>query len=421
MAVTLQSLALTGGPAVHTRPWPYWPVWDEREERALLEMLHSGYWGAVDGSVVAAFEAAWAQFQDARYCVATVNGTIALELALRALRIGAGDEVIVPAYTFVATAAAVLLVGALPIFVDIDAGSYELDPAAVAAAVTPRTRAILPVHLAGSPPDMDGILVVARRHGLAVVEDAAQAHGAAWRGRRVGALGDLGTFSFQATKNLTAGEGGAIVTNDETLFQRVWSLHNVGRTLSADWRVSNWYQHDCLGINARLTEFQGAVLLAQLTCLDDQFAQRERAAAFLDQDLGAIDGIVPQTRDPRVTAHAHYFYLFRYTPAAFSNRPRKVFLKALRAEGVPCSGGYKTPLHQTPAMVAEVQALCARWGKASDPLAQMLPVTERATASEAVWLPQHLLLAGEGDLAEISQAIRKIQAAWGSSTAHSGE
>lgn len=410
--MTTQTLALTGGPAAHPQSWPVWPVWDEREERAVLDVLHSGHWGSVDGTAVAAFEAAWAQFHEARYGVAVVNGTIALELALRALGIGAGDEVIVPAYTFVATAAAVLMVGAIPVFADIDAGSYELDPAAVAVAVTPRTRAVIPVHLAGCPPDMDGMLAVAQRHGLAVLEDAAQAHGAAWRGRRVGALGDLGAFSFQASKNLTAGEGGAIVTNDEALYQRVWSLHNVGRTQRADWRGNDWYQHDCLGINARMTEFQGAILLAQLTRLENQFAQRERAAAFLDVDLGAIPGIRPQTRDPRVTAHAHHFSLFQYDPIAFGNRRRKEFVKALRAEGVPCSGGYKVALHQTPAIVAEVQALWRRAGRTDAPPTQALPVTERATASEAVWLPQHLLLAGEEDLAAIGQAIRKIQTAW---------
>lgn len=412
MVVTVQQLALAGGPAVHPWPWPCWPIWDEREERALLEVLRSGHWGSVDGDAVAHFEEAWAQYQQARYCVAVVNGTIALELALRALEIGAGDEVIVPAYTFVATAAAVLMVGAMPVFADIDAGSYELDPIAVEAAVTPCTRAIIPVHLAGCPPDMDGILAVARRHGLRVIEDAAQAHGAAWRGQRVGALGDLGSFSFQSSKNLTAGEGGAIITNDEALYQRVWSLHNVGRTQHADWRANGWYQHDRLGINARLTEFQGAILLAQLTRLADQFAQRERAAAFLDQDLGTIPGILPQARDSRVTAHAHHFFLFQYKRAAFGNHTRKEFLRALKAEGIPCSSGYKAALHQTPAIVAEVQRL---WQRSDDPFARELPVTERAVAHEAVWLPQQLLLASNEDLADVGRAIRKVQAAWAAS------
>src|SRR6185312_15761467 len=210
------------------------------------------------------------------YCVAVANGTAALEVALRALEVRPGDEVILPAYTFVATAAAVLLVGAVPIFADISPDSYELDPKAVAAAIGPRTRVVIPVHIAGCPADLDGTLAVSRRHGLRVLEDAAQAHGAAWRGRPVGALGDLGTFSFQASKNLNAGEGGAIVTNDEALFRRVWSLHNVGRALSDDWRTSGWYQHDILGFNYRLTEFQAALLLAQMSRLEGQMARREQ-------------------------------------------------------------------------------------------------------------------------------------------------
>jgi len=172
---------------------------------------------------------------------------------------------------------------------------------AAEAAITPHTRAIVPVHIAGCPPDMDGILAVARRHGLRVVEDAAQAHGAEWRGRRVGALGDLGTFSFQASKNLNSGEGGAIVTDDETLYRRVWSLHNVGRALTEHWRTSGWYQHDLLGFNYRLTAFQAALLMAQMSRLEGQMARREQAAQLLDRELATIPGIRPQARDPRVS------------------------------------------------------------------------------------------------------------------------
>lgn len=412
MAVSTHELALTGGQAVHDRPWPRWPIWDEREERALLDVLRSGKWGSIDSETVTGFEAAWAQFQQARYGVAVVNATIGLELAVRALGIGPGDEVILPAYTFVATAAAVLMAGATPIFADIDADTYELDPEAAAAAVTPRTRAIIPVHLTGCPPDMDAIREVARRHGLAIIEDAAQAHGAAWRGHRVGALGEIGVFSFQASKNITAGEGGMIVTNDEKLFHAIWSLHNVGRTRSDDWRGSGWYEHARVGINARMTAFQAAVLLAQFTRLEEQIAQRERAAAFLDGDLAGIAGIRPQYRDPRVTGHAHHVYLVRYDPAAFGDRSRKQFLKALRAEGVPCSGGYKAPLHQSLAIEADVRGQYERSGRTDNPLPPSLPVSERAAASEAVWLPQYLLLADDESIAAIGQAIRKIQAAW---------
>jgi dTDP-4-amino-4,6-dideoxygalactose transaminase len=412
MAVREKHLAIAGGTPVRTRPWPAWPVWDAQEEERLLAVLHSGQWGMTTGSTVQAFEEAWARVHQARFCVAVVNGTAALEIALRALEIGPGDEVIVPAYTFIATAAAVLRVGALPIFADIDPETYTLDPAAVEAALTPRTRALLPVHLAGQPADMDALLALARRHGLAVVEDAAQAHGAAWRGRRVGALGDLGTFSFQASKNITAGEGGAIVTDAERLYERVWSLHNVGRVRTADWRRQGWYEHALLGTNARLTAFQAAVLLAQLTRLEAHLARREAGAAFLDRALAEIPGLRPLRRDPRVTAHAHHLYIFRYDPQAFGGRSRAEFIAALLAEGIPASPGYGQPLHHSPAIRHEVAALCRRLGRADDPLARPLPVTERASFQEGVWLPQNVLLADESDLADIPEAIRKIQQAW---------
>ncbi|HEV7214051.1 MAG TPA: DegT/DnrJ/EryC1/StrS family aminotransferase [Chloroflexota bacterium] len=413
MATVLNALAVDGGTPVYGGEWPRWPVWDEREEQALLGVLRSGAWGMVHGNAVAEFEQAWAAFQQAQYCVAVVNGSSALEVALRALDLEPGDEVIMPAYTFVATAAAALLAGALPVFADIDPDSFELDPAAVEAAVTQRTRAVIPVHIAGCPPDMDAILDLAKRHGLRVVEDAAQAHGAAWRGRRVGALGDLGTFSFQASKNLNAGEGGAIVTDDQTLFQRVWSLHNVGRTRTEQWRTSGWYQHDLLGFNYRLTAFQAALLLAQLTRLEDQMSRREQAAQLLDRELGAIPGIRPQARDPRVTAHAHHLYMLRYEAAAFGGRPRADFLAALRAEGVPCSPGYTEPLQRSPAVLQATETLCRRLDRQGESLRRPLPVTERISDEEGVWLSQSVLLADKGALRHIPEAVAKIQRAWG--------
>jgi len=363
------------------------------------------------GSKVQQFEEAWARYHQALHCLCVVNGTSALEVALRALGVGLGDEVILPPYTFVATPSAALLVGAVPIFADIDPETYELDPAAVEAAVTPRTKAIIPVHIGGCPPDMDGVLAVAKKHGLRVLEDAAQAHGAEWRGRRVGAIGDVGTFSFQASKNLNSGEGGAVVTNDEDLYQRLWSLHNVGRIQSPDWRTRGWYQHEILGFNYRMTEFQAALLLAQLTRLEAQSARREAGAAYLDRELAQIPGIRPQRRDPRVTAHAHHIYIFRYDPAHFGGRPRESFLAALRAEGVPCSGGY-VPLTDAPAIKTEVAKLCQRLGRTDDPLDRPLPVAHRAGYDEGVWMSQNLLLADHSALAAVPEAIRKIQEAW---------
>lgn len=411
MAVTREKLAIEGGTAVRTAPWPSWPVWDEHEEQAVLEVLRSGQWGMTNGSKVEQFENLWATFHNARYGVAVVNGTSALEVALRALGVGLGDEVIVPPYTFVATPAAALLVGAIPIFADIDPDTYELDPSAVEAAITPRTRVIIPVHIGGCPPDMDRILAIAQKHGLKVLEDAAQAHGAEWRGNRVGALGDVGTFSFQASKNLNSGEGGAIVTNDEALFQKIWSLHNVGRLLSPEWRTRGWYQHEILGFNYRMTEFQAAILLAQFQRLEEQMARREASARYLDQELARIPGIRPQARDPRVTSHAHHLYIFRYDASAFGGHPREEFLAALRAEGVPGSPGY-VPLHHSPAIKTEVASLCQRQGRTDNPLERPLPVAEKAGYHEGVWISQSILLADETGLSDVPRSIQKIQSAW---------
>ncbi len=248
-------LAADGGSPVRTRPFPLWPVFGEGEERALVATLRSGKWG-LGGDSIAAFEQAWSSFQQAKHAVAVASGTSALELCLRAVGVESGDEVILPAYTFVATATAIMARGAIPVFGDVDADTLLLDARSAEASVTERTRAIVAVHIAGCPADLDALKAVARRHQLALVEDAAQAHGASWRGRRVGAIGDVGGFSFQATKNLNCGEGGAVVTDDSALAEAVWSLHNVGRRRQGGDPI--------LGGNARITALQATLLLAQL-------------------------------------------------------------------------------------------------------------------------------------------------------------
>src|SRR6266542_781919 len=223
-------LAIDGGTPVRDKPFPKWPVWDERDERALLEVLRSGRWGShAGGGTVHEFRERFAAYQDAEHAVALTNGTAALEVALRAVGVEPLDEVIIPPYTFVATATAVLALGAVPVFADILEDTFLIDPADVARKITPRTKAIIAVHIGGQPADMDGVLALAKNHDLRVVEDAAQAHGAAWRGTKVGALGDAGTFSFQSSKNLNSGEGGIVLTNDREVAERAWSISNVGR------------------------------------------------------------------------------------------------------------------------------------------------------------------------------------------------
>ncbi|MEJ5197911.1 MAG: DegT/DnrJ/EryC1/StrS family aminotransferase [Anaerolineae bacterium] len=405
-------LAIDGGAPTRTAPFPDWPIYDEREERNLLEVLRSGRWG-IGGTKVAEFEARFAAFQAARFGICVPNGTLALQLAFQALGIGPGDEVITTPYTFIATASAAIQQGAVPVFVDIDLDSYTLAPAQIEAAITPRTKAIVPVHLAGRPADMDAIVAIARRHGLRVVEDACQAWGAEWRGRRVGAIGDLGCFSFQSSKNVSAGEGGIVITNDEVLAELCWSLHNVGRV-----RQGAWYQHEIIGGNLRMTEWQAAVLLAQLERLPEHAARRDANARYLAEALSEVPGVTPLPFDERVTAHAHHLFICRYNPAAFGGRPRDEFVRALIAEGIEtASVGYITPLHRNNAIRRAVAGLSGGdgrpWPMAADGLPE-LPSCPNAewTSQHTFWLAQNTLLGDRADMDSIVAAIRKIQEAW---------
>jgi len=256
-----------------------------------------------------------------------------------ALGIGPGDEVIVPDFTFVATASAVLFAGALPVLVDVTPDTYCIDPDLVEAAITGRTRAIIAVHMGGHPADLDRLAQIAKRHNLALVEDSSHAHGSEWKGRRVGAIGDIGTFSFQQSKLMTAGEGGIIVTNDPELEKRARSVHDCGR-MPGEW----FYSHFIYGSNYRLSEWQGAILSQQLKRADQLAAIRVRNAAFLDQALLQIEGITPQREDPRVTCNGHYAYIFHYDRAAFGGLPTEKFIQAFNAEGIPTQASYP-PLH----------------------------------------------------------------------------
>jgi dTDP-4-amino-4,6-dideoxygalactose transaminase len=402
-----EKLAIDGGQPVRTLDFPSWPIWDETEEKLLLEVLHSGQWGILGGDKVAEFERRFSEFAGAKRTLCVTSGTSALEIALRALGIGPGDEVITTPYTFVATPSAAFLTGAKPIFVDINPETYLLDPAQVEAAITDRTKAVMPVHVAGCPADLDGMREVAKKHDLYLIEDACQAWGAEWNGQPVGALGDLGCFSFQASKNINAGEGGAIVTNDEELAERCWSLHNVGRI-----RAGAWYQHEFLGWNYRITEWQGAILLAQLGRLEQHMALREDNASYLSTRLDEIDGLAPAKVDPRVTQHAWHLYMMTYDPGAFGGWSCDRFIKALSAEGIPCSPGYR-PLNQMPALrraLAEQAGQINPWDTTETDLPAFAPcpITEDL-CQRTVWLKQTQLLGDHEDMDDIIAAVQKIQ------------
>ena len=401
---TIGALAVEGGAPVRTDPFPAWPVFDDREERLLLEVLHSGKWGELAGDKVTTFAQRFAEYQGAKYGVCVPNGTMAIQIGLKALGVGPGDEVITTPYTFVATASAALLLGAKPVFVDVRADTCNLDPDRIEAAITPRTKVIVPVHIGGQPADLDGVLDVARRHGLRVLEDACQAWGAEWKSQRVGALGDLGCFSFQAGKNINAGEGGIVVTNDPQLAELCWSLHNVGRI-----RGGEWYQHEILGWNFRMTEWQGAVLLAQLDRLPEHEVIRERSARYLDQALAQVAGVSPISVDARVTRHGRHLYPVRYDRNQFGGKSRDEFLAAYKAEGIDCvSAGY-VPLTSSPAIHKSIAEMFG-----SESLAQLdtCPVAEEVSR-DVFWLNQMALLSDQQGLDDIVGAIVKIQKAWG--------
>ena len=407
IATVEDKLAILGGPKTRTTPVTAWPILNDLEEKELLKVLRSKRWNRLGGSEVDRFEKVWAERLNARHCIATSSGTSALVTALNALDIGPGDEVIVPPYTFVATINVVLLQHALPVFVDTDRATSQIDATKIEAAITPRTRAIIPVHLGGSVANMDAILAVAKKHNLPVLEDACQSHLAEWRGQKVGTLGALGCFSFQGSKHLNSGEGGAIMTNDPKLAEISRSFQNQGRA-----EPDSGFQYARNGDNRRLTEFQGAILLAQLTRLEEQARTRETNAAYLRQLLSEIPGITPAKMYDGVTRNAYHIFMMRYDAGHFSGLPRDRFIKALQAEGIPCSGGYG-PLQKEPFLKATLQSrayrhiypakLLAEWEKRSH-----CPENDKL-CQEALWFGNLILLGTREEMEQIATAIRKIQ------------
>jgi dTDP-4-amino-4,6-dideoxygalactose transaminase len=394
---TTETLALFGGTPVRTEPFAAWPQFGTEEEALLLEALRSGHWGSLDGTFVTELEHEFASLQDARYGINVANGTMGLAVGLRALGVGRGDEVLVPPYTFIATASCALMLGAIPVFVDVEPDTLLIDPAKIDAAVTPRTKAIIPVHHAGSPVDMDGVLAAARRHGLKVVEDAAQAAGASWRGRPVGAIGDVGVFSLQSSKVVNSGEGGMMVTNDPEIDETLWSLRNVGRR-----RGGAWYEHVRIGWNLRMTEFQAAVALAQLRRMPAQRRHRAEAAAYLTAQLEQIPGMKAVRVPDGVTSHSWYTYHLRWLGARDGGLPKMEFARALAAEGVPVFHGY-VPLNRNEAIREEIARLGGR-----EPAA--CPAAERAASDEVLMFSLPILMSERPALDDVVTAVAKVAA-----------
>ncbi len=405
--------ALLGGKPVRAKGWPGWPRWmPESDEELLLKVIRSGVWSRA--SVVAEFERRWAETMGAKRCLAVVNGTSALIAALAQLDVGAGDEVILPPYTFIATAQSVLMNGAMPVFCDIDPATFQLDPKKIEAAITPKTRAILPVHILGLPADMTAIMAIAKRHNLLVVEDACQGWMAEINGKKCGTFGNAGCYSFQNSKNLPVGEGGAIVSDDDAFMDRCFSYHNYGNPYgTAVGAVGSGTV--MLGTKLRLTEYQAAIGLAQLARLPEESARRHENAEYLKSMIRDIPGITPYVLSPGVTRAAFHLFPFRYDGAAFGGLPLDLFLKAMKAEGVPCAKGY-SPLNTMPYVKQAFQTKNFRRMYAPSELdygawleRTRCPENDRL-CREAVWIGQNVLLAERADMDDIAAAIGKVRA-----------
>ncbi|HEY2884664.1 MAG TPA: DegT/DnrJ/EryC1/StrS family aminotransferase [Rhizomicrobium sp.] len=395
--------AILGGKPICRGPYPSWPVWNDAERTRLVETLESGHWWDGDGRRAMGFARDFAAFQNAAYGLPMSNGTQTLEAALIACEIGLGDEVIVPAMTFIASASAVMAVNAVPILVDIDPNTLCIDVAAAEAAITDRTRAIIAVHVAGAAADLDALTELCSRRKLHLIEDCAHAHGTVWRGRGAGSWGTFGSFSMQASKLMTAGEGGVLICNDARLKDLAWSYANCGRETGA-W----FYHHPRYGSNLRMTEWQGAVLSAQLERFPEQNRTRNSNALALGEALGKIEGTRPQRRDPRMNSQGNYCYVFHYDSSAFAGLGLRMFERALNAEGVPMSVSYPS-LNELE--IFRSQNFGRRFAGSSpaiDYRSLNLPRAQHAAAS-TVWL-QHRLLLGEREaVLDVAFAIARIQ------------
>ena len=405
----MSKLAITGGKALRKTPFTQWPYGGVEEKCALADVLTSSKWGGqpFPGKHSMAFAKKFAKLHTAKYAQCVNTGTVAIQAALKAIEIQPGDEVIAPAYTWEGTVGPVLLLNAVPVFVDVDPDTYCLDARKIEQAIRPKTKAILPVHLGMRFADMDEILRIAAKHNLKVIEDCAHAHGGMWKGKGAGSMGDLGAFSFQSSKLLTCGEGGAVITNNLEYMEKVQSYINAGRA-----SVTDQFHHRIIGFNYRLGEFQAAVLGAQIDRLPKQAKVRAKNMAHFESRLKNTPEIGLLKPDPRITRLAPYGYVVKYFAERAKDIPRAAFVGALQLEGIPCDGLFYEPVYKSslfPLNPSDFPALC--WGR-EKPLdlrkISSCPEAERAAYHEAVWFPHQLFLGSEKDVDAIAEAIQKV-------------
>jgi dTDP-4-amino-4,6-dideoxygalactose transaminase len=361
---------------------PTWPVSGARERELLDDVLSSDRWGGYH-PIVERFEKEFAAFQHCRYGLAAMNGTLTLEMALEALGIGEGDEVIVPAISFIASATAVSRVGAIPVFVDIESDTFNIDPARVREALGPKTRAIMPVHFGGPMADMASFLQIADETGIPLVEDAAHAHGSEWNGQRAGSFGVFGSFSFQNGKVMTAGEGGILLSNDEALIDRAHEILDIGRR-----KGEGWFSHYTLGSNYRITALQCAVLIAQLERLPEQNCRRMRNVTAIREELADVGSLHFQRVPTQARVHTNYLLL------GWVDGDRGAFHRNLTAAGFPCTPFYPHTLYENP--LYQERHNC-----------RVMPCPNaEARITDAFWIPHRALLGDELETKSLASAIR---------------
>jgi len=407
----MTKLAIIGGTPVRNKPFPIWPPYGEREKELLLSVLESRNWGGYPSPnrYAKEFGKKFAAYHDAKYGVCCANGTVSLEMCLRAGGLKYGDEVIVTPYTWLATASAVVTTNGVPVFADVRASDYTIDPDIVEAKITPKTKAIICVHLGSSIADLDRLKDIANKHHLILIEDCAHMHGAKWRGKGVGSHGEFGSFSMQSSKLMTAGEGGIVTTNDDMFNQKLHSLVNCGRKEFG----YDEFEGYLLGWNYRISEWSAAVLIAQLEKLEERTKLRAENAAYFTEQLRKIPGLSVIERDPRITTPGHYQYIFKYNPAGFKGLHRDQFLNAMISEGVIMDGDFYVPLPGRdifPVTADYYPAIRERYGEAiTAKHAEDCPVTRQAAWEEAVWVHYPLLMGTKQDIDDIITAIRKVQ------------
>jgi dTDP-4-amino-4,6-dideoxygalactose transaminase len=379
-------------------------MFERAEEESLTRILRSGSWGGYNKQVKE-FELAFAALHRTSHAISCANGTVALEVVLRAVGVQCGDEVIVPPFTFVSTATSVLLCHGCPVFADIDPVTLNLSPAAVEAAITPRTQAIIVVHFGGHPADMDALSAIAGKHGIALIEDCAHAHGACWGGVPVGNFGIAGTFSFQAFKLITSGEGGIVLTNSSEISDKVWAYCNQGRK-----KNSGWFEHYTLGSNYRLTAFQAALLDEQLKKLPEQSRIRAQNVNRLREQISGLPGFKMAPAHPNVQNHPHYLVTLRYISSEMEGVSRATALEALQAEGIPAVATYPHPLYRNPLFTTDQlpPCRCGNWKAPQDYRSLNLAEAEQA-CQDGIWLEHSLFLGSAKDMDDIAAAFRKVQ------------